>query len=671
MNVFSNLSIRTKLLLLLTLSALGVVAMAGFSAIANYDRMIFDRVDKLRAVTQGVVAIAQSLEGEVAAGRLTHAAALEHIREAINPLRFDGGTGYVVAMDHAGVYLAKGDKPDAVGTVSNSKDENGRLTIELANEILRTKDEGTISYLYTKPGETVRQPKISYVTAFKPWDAVFMTGAYYDDIDAAFDSSLLRLGEIGGIVLLASMLVSWLVARDVTGSLLALERATSELVAGDLTVEIPGQARRDEVGGMARAMLVFRGKAQRARDLEEAAEVARKAKDRRQSAMDRHTQDFGSSIVGVMTTLTSSAEEMRATADKMSTAAQQTRTSAAFTAEAATASSRDLSTVAAAAEQMSASIAEISEQTGHGTAAVREAVQFAHVTDTKVAGLADATNRITDVVELINRIAAQTRLLALNATIEAARAGEAGAGFAVVANEVKALAAQTAQATTEIGTQIAAIGLATGAAVGAVRDVVRAIGQVDEVTIAIAGAVEQQAAATREIAMSVQAVTATTHEAIRSMNEVCVVSEATQAAGHQVLVSSGDVAQTAGTLKVEVDQFLAVMAKSDEDNRRRYERVPGGGTVALLRTHGMPAGLSLPIDDISRGGIALHTEWSAAAGTEVEVTLPGTATPVVARIVGTRNGVLALTFKQDEAALRHIDDALGHITKAGRSRAAA
>jgi methyl-accepting chemotaxis protein len=508
------------------------------------------------------VAIAGSLETEVVAGRLTRDAALGRMRDVVNAIRYDGGLGYLTILDSTGLYIAKGDNPASVGTRSTAKDDKGRQSIDLMTDALRTADEGRISYSFAKPGQTERQPKISYVTRFRPWDAFIQTGAYYDDIDAAFRSSLVTLGEIGGVVLLVGILGSWLVTRDITRSLSVVEQALERLVGGDLTSDIPGLGRRDEVGGIARAMLVFRGNARQTLELQADVDKAREAKDRRQAAMDRDTHDFGGSIAGVMASLGTSAEAMRTTASTMSATARQTRTSAARTAEAATASSRNLGAVSTGTEQMSASIAEISRQTARGTNAVRGAVHCAGATDTKVAGLAQAADRIGDVVRLISSIAGQTNLLALNATIEAARAGDAGKGFAVVANEVKALAAQTARATTDIGTQIAAIGAATAEAVDAVRDVVRAIGQVDEVTVAIAAAVEHQASATRDIATSIQTVTVTTDETVRSMNEVCTVSEATEAAGRDVLAGADDVARTAATLKIEVDQFLSATARA-------------------------------------------------------------------------------------------------------------
>jgi len=194
------------------------------------------------------------------------------------------------------------------------------------------------------------------------------------------------------------------------------------------------------------------------------------------------------------------------------------------------------------------------------TTAVGEAVEQSAATDSKVGALSEAADRIGDVVQLITTIAAQTNLLALNATIEAARAGNAGKGFAVVAGEVKALAAQTAQATHEIATQIEAIRGATGAAVGAVRAVGVSIGKVEQVAATIAAAVEQQAATTRDIAASVQTVTLATGEASRAMQDVCAIVQQAEQTNGLVVAAADEVGETSTAIHGEVDRFLAVMA---------------------------------------------------------------------------------------------------------------
>ncbi len=458
-------------------------------------------------------------------------------------------------------------------------------------------------------------------------------------------------------------------------ALLAIQRATARpitamaavmrtLAAGDLTGEIPGLGRRDEVGQTANALLVFREHAEAALAVTAQTEVARALKDRRQATMERQTTAFGTSAAAVMSGLTQASKEMHVQATEMSTVVGRTRELANETATGASVSAQNLSTVAAAVEQMSASINEISQQVGRVMQAVRRSVECADATDRKVSGLADAATRVGDVVRLISDIAAQTNLLALNATIEAARAGEAGKGFAVVASEVKALATQTANATEEIGTQIALIRGATGQAVEAVHEVGTAIGQVEQVAAAIAAAVEQQGAVTREIVSSVQTVSEATQQATRAMQDVSAMSETADAASHSVLTSAVTLSTTADKLRAEVNHFLNAMAHTEDADRRRHERIDGGGLQARMLLGGQ-AEVAITIIDISRGGVALASNANAAAGAEATLTLPGTNQAVSARTMRAADGLLMLEFAQDPATLARVNPALQHIAHAG------
>jgi len=171
--------------------------------------------------------------------------------------------------------------------------------------------------------------------------------------------------------------------------------------------------------------------------------------------------------------------------------------------------------------------------------------------------LAEAAQKIGDVVALIIDIADQTNLLALNATIEAARAGDAGKGFAVVASEVKNLANQTAKATDEIGAQIAGVQTSTQEAVSAIEAIVKTISKIDEISSSIASAVEEQGAATQEIARNVEQAAAGTQEVSSNIGGVSQAANDTGAAATQIQSTAEDLSKQSETLRAEVDRFLA------------------------------------------------------------------------------------------------------------------
>jgi len=193
----------------------------------------------------------------------------------------------------------------------------------------------------------------------------------------------------------------------------------------------------------------------------------------------------------------------------------------------------------------------------HSSRIAANAVSEAGKANEMVEGLLGASQKIGEVIALINDIADQTNLLALNATIEAARAGEAGKGFAVVAAEVKNLATQTAKATEEIGAQISGVQGATQDAVKAIASIGKTISEIDQIAATIAAAVEEQGAATQEIARNVEEAAKGTQEVSSNIGGVTTAANGTGAAANKVSVAAGALTGQSGRLKDVVEQFLS------------------------------------------------------------------------------------------------------------------
>jgi methyl-accepting chemotaxis protein len=358
--------------------------------------------------------------------------------------------------------------------------------------------------------------------------------------------------------LLGSVLFVW---RYVGGNILrrirGLQRSMQLLSNGDFDTEIFRSRQKDEIAAMSDTLQVFRESMIKARALSADQDKDRAAKAERTSRIEARIAEFEATVRAALDNLQQSANSMQTTAQSMSSTADQSNALVGAVASAAEETSVNVQTVSAGTEELSSSIAEIGRQVVSSAEIARKAVAEAGATDTTMQGLADNASRISVVVDLIQVIASQTNLLALNATIEAARAGEAGRGFAVVASEVKSLASQTAKATDEIRGQIASMQDVTTSAVNAIRNIGQTIGEINDVTTAIAAAVEEQGAATREIARNIQHAAGGTTEVSGNIAGVSAASAEAGAAAAEVLNASAALRSEAEGLRGEIDAFLA------------------------------------------------------------------------------------------------------------------
>ena len=284
------------------------------------------------------------------------------------------------------------------------------------------------------------------------------------------------------------------------------------------------------------------------------------AHEQRRVLVDAAIANFRQRVETMLQSVGDNAGKMRAIATVLFSASRQTSQRAEGAVDASNEASTNVETAASAANELSASIDEISRQLGQTSTLVRVASEEAGVTNGQIGALANAAQKIGDVVKLIQDIAGQTNLLALNATIEAARAGEAGRGFAVVASEVKSLAVQTAKATEEIGSQIAGVQNSTGIAVKAIGRIADRMQEINTHAAAVAGAVQQQNAATGEISQNVASAARGTKQIVTVLADVAGAAIETRGSAETVMTVSEAVETAAADLRAEVEGFLQKVA---------------------------------------------------------------------------------------------------------------
>jgi methyl-accepting chemotaxis protein len=372
-----------------------------------------------------------------------------------------------------------------------------------------------------------------------------------------------------GVAAILSGVLLFLLGRSITNPISNMTNAMERLAKGDKSIVIPATDRHDEVGEMAKAVLIFKENMIRADELAKETEAASLASRDRAERRKVLIRAFDERITEVVIGVTESIRNMGKLSSVMTQCSNQTMESAIRVSENSSNAANNIHEVANVADELTSSITEISGQVIHSSRVSSEGVHNAEKTSTAVKGLSAAANKIGEAAGLITDIAEQTNLLALNATIEAARAGDAGKGFAVVASEVKNLATQTAQATDQIQRYIDDIQSATNDTISSIQEIAQSISEIDQINTIIAAGVEEQTAATGNIA---QNIVQTSHAAQLVDEHITTVRQQVEKstnAADNVMAGADELDRQFESLHTEIHTFLTqvrnIRAQANEE----------------------------------------------------------------------------------------------------------
>ena len=440
------------------------------------------------------------------------------------------------------------------------RDRNGVYVIREAVRGALTPVPEFVTYEWPRPNDPKgpTYEKLAYSVHFKPWDWVIGTGVYTDDLRSAFLGMMTVFGLVVAGLSALALLLGWAVARSVTRPLSRVHGVMLRLADHDLDAEVPERGRRDEIGGMARTLEVFKENILRNRQMEQErrSAAAQASAEKREAVFDLANR-FESRVGRIVDQLGQSAKGFQETASHLSSAVQKAEQECTSVASASEQASVNVQAVASAAEEMSTAIRDLSGRVAQAAQRSKMTAERAEQARSHMDALSTAIEQVDQVVASINAVASQTNLLALNATIEAARAGEAGKGFAVVASEVKNLASQTHAMTEQIGQQISTVKAASDRTVEGMRMIIGQIEDIDQSAAEMAASVGQQSAATDEISCNAQQAAIGTNDVSRSVVDIRKAEQESGVAAKQVMQSADALAADADLLKHELEAFLA------------------------------------------------------------------------------------------------------------------
>ena len=530
-------------------SAVGLLALAGCWIQLQHSTLLSQKMQKTKSLVEVPFAVVEREHELEVAGQITRDEAQHRSIDAIQAMRYEGQNYFWINDDHPRMIMHP-TKPELNGKdLTSLQDPNGKALFVEMVKAAQAAGDGYVSYDWPKPGNARPVPKLSYVKRFDAWGWIIGTGIYIEDVNQAWRESAETAGALALVCLLPLLVVSALTWRSTAVRLEHILVRVKDIAKGegDLTKRIPPSA-GDEIGELAKWFNTFLDKLQETiTPIAEAAVEVGKAS----AQMSQISQQ-----------ISANSEETSAQAGVVSSATDQVN--------------RGLQTVASSTEEMSSSIREIAKSATEAAKIADIAMKTATETNAIVTKLGRSSAEIGQVIKVITSIAQKTDLLALNATVEAARAGDVGAGFAVVANEVKELAKQTATATEDISRKIQAIQGDAKSAVAAIASIREVIGQVNDISGTIATAVEQQSATTSEMSRNVAEAARGSSEVAQNIQGVAQAAQSTSQGATDSQRAASHLTETSGQLRELLRRFKIgrkPQPESDRDESQGKRRV--------------------------------------------------------------------------------------------------